>query len=385
VAAGLEQALQFLKSLSFSEAEYAWLREQGGFSEALLEHVRSLRFDGDVDAMPEGTVFFAGEPVLRITATLPLALLVESRLLSLMHFETSIASGAARLVSAAGGRRLIDMGLRRAHGAEAALLAARAAYLAGFDGTSTADASRRFGIPALGAVGVRPFDAGASTLDAIARTPTERVALLVGIDAMGPTQESLLGLARAVEADAARFAGRPRDIDDLPASARALRRLLDAAGLDGMRIFATGALDEDGIAALLADDAPVDGFALGGWLSSASDTGFVDAVYAMQHYGDGAATSGTSRMSGAPTWPGPRNVVRRIGADGRIEADLVLGEHEVGDREALMRPCMRAGKRVGRTPTLQESRAYCTRQVATLPESLQRLQPAPETVLVTTR
>ncbi len=379
VAAGLEQALQFLKSLSFSEAEFAWLREQGGFSATLLEYTRGLRFDGDVDAMPEGTVFFAREPVLRVTAALPLAMLVESRLLSLVHFETSIASSAARLVSAAGGRRLIDTGLRQAHGAEAALLAARAAYLAGFDGTSTADASRRFGIPAFGALGVRPFDAGISMLDAIARTPAERVELLVGVDPSATPPQRLVELASAFGSDDTRRAGRQLDTGDIPTRARALRRLLDAAGFASLGIFASGALDEDGIAALLVAAAPIDGFGLGRWLSSASDTGFVDAVYALQHY---AASAGTTS---AIVWPGARNVVRRLGAGGRIEADLVMGEHEVGDREALMQPCMRAGKRVGRTPTLQESRAYCTRQVASLPEPLQHLQPTTEAVAVTTR
>ena len=150
VAAGLEQVLQFLETLSFSHGEIEWLRRQGGFSQRLLDHLKTLRFEGDVDAMPEGTVFFAEEPIIRITAPLPQAQLVESRVLNLAHFETLIASKAARVVMAAQGRKLVDFGMRRAHGAEAAMLAARAAYLAGFDGTATAAAGRAYGIPVFG-------------------------------------------------------------------------------------------------------------------------------------------------------------------------------------------------------------------------------------------
>jgi len=150
VCAGLEQALDFLETLSFSEAEIAWLERQGGFSPRLLEHLRHFRFTGDVEAMPEGTVFFADEPILRVTAPLSQAQLVESRLLNIVHLQTLIASKAARIVIAAGGRQLIDFGMRRAHGAEAALFAARSAWLAGFAGTATAEAGLRFGIPVFG-------------------------------------------------------------------------------------------------------------------------------------------------------------------------------------------------------------------------------------------
>ena len=150
VAAGLEQALDFLESLAFTEPEIEWLARQGGFSAGLLERLRGFRFTGDVDAMPEGTVFFADEPVLRVTAPLPQAQLAESRLLNIVHLQTLIASKAARIVLAAGGRQLVDFGMRRAHGAEAALFAARSAWLAGFDGTATAEAGLRYGIPVFG-------------------------------------------------------------------------------------------------------------------------------------------------------------------------------------------------------------------------------------------
>ena len=385
VAAGLEQALQFLKSLSFSEAEFAWLRDHGGHSPELLEYARTLRFNGDVDAMPEGTVFFAGEPILRISAALPLALLVESRLLNLVHFETSIASSAARLVTAAGGRRLIDFGLRQAHGAEAALLAARAAYIAGFDGTCTADASRRFGIPSFGTLGMRPADAGIATLAVLARASPGRITLLIDTSAAATSAESLTVLTSALRRDGDSRGG-PQTDGDTGTRAVALRGLLDATGLAGLTIYASGDLDEEGIATLIDSGAPIDGFGLRGWLSSTAESGLVDAVYAMRHYGSSDDSDASDRTAPGTAWPGARNVLRRLGADGRIECDLIVREREIGDAQALLlQPCMRAGKRVGRAPTLNESRAHHASQVASLPAELRGLRHANRTVPVTTR
>src|SRR5665213_3125912 len=150
VAAGLEQALDYLETLRFDSAEIEWLMDHGGFPAALAPRLREFRFEGDVDAMPEGTVFFPDEPILRVTAPLPQAQLVESRLLNIVHFQTLIAAKATRMRTAAQDRKLIDFGMRRTHGAEAALFVARAAWLAGFDGTATAEAGRRFGIPVVG-------------------------------------------------------------------------------------------------------------------------------------------------------------------------------------------------------------------------------------------
>ena len=384
VAAGLEQALQFLKSLSFSEAEFAWLRDHGGHSPQFLEYARTLRFNGDVDAMPEGTVFFAGEPILRISAALPLALLVESRLLNLVHFETSIASSAARLVIAAGGRRLIDFGLRQAHGAEAALLAARAAYIAGFDGTCTADASRRFGIPSFGTLGMRPADAGIATLAVLAHASPGRITLLIDTSAAATSAESLAVLTSALRRDADSRGG-PQTDGDTGARAVALRGLLDATGLADLTIYASGDLDEEGIATLIDSGAPIDGFGLRGWLSSAGESGLVDAVYAMRHYGSSDDSSASDRAAPGNAWPGARNVLRRHGVDGLIECDLIVHEREIGEAQALLQPCMRAGKRVGRAPTLSESRAHHVSQVASLPAELRGLRHADRTVPVTTR
>jgi nicotinate phosphoribosyltransferase len=150
IAAGLEQVLEFLDGLRFTPEELDWLAAGGRFGKNLLDYLAGLRFTGDIHAMPEGTVFFADEPILRVTATLPEAQLIETRVINLLQFQTMIAAKAARMVLAAPGKRLVDFGLRRAHGAEAGLMAARASYIAGFAGTATVLADKRFGIPIFG-------------------------------------------------------------------------------------------------------------------------------------------------------------------------------------------------------------------------------------------
>ena len=151
IAAGLEQALDFLETLRFSPDEIDWLARSGRFGQGLARIILvQLRFTGDVHAMPEGTVFFANEPILRVTAPLPEAQLVETRLINILHFQSLIASKAARIVLAAPGKLLVDFGLRRAHGAEAGVMAARASYIAGFAGTATMLAEKIYGIPTFG-------------------------------------------------------------------------------------------------------------------------------------------------------------------------------------------------------------------------------------------
>src|SRR5208337_3442889 len=182
MAAGLEQAVAFLEAMRFTPDELAWLRASGMFSPAFLDGLGELRFTGDVDAMPEGTVCFPDEPILRVTAPLPQAQLVETRLINLLHFQTVIASKAARMVLAAPGRQLVDFGLRRAHGAEAGLLAARASYLAGFAGSATMLANRDFGIPVVGTMAhsfVQAHDDEATAFEHFARVRPQALTLLI--------------------------------------------------------------------------------------------------------------------------------------------------------------------------------------------------------------
>jgi nicotinate phosphoribosyltransferase len=379
VAAGLEQALQFLEPLAFTDDELAWVEAQGGFSPALLDHLRGLRFTGDVDAMPEGTVFFPDEPILRVTAPLPVAQLVESRLLNIVHLQTLIASKAARVVLAAPGRTLIDFGMRRAHGAEAALFAARASYLAGFDGTATAEAGRVYGIPAFGTMAHSFVQAHASEADAFlafARSRPQRPTLLVD------TYDTLAGVDRVIEiaprlaAEGVEVGGVRLDSGDLAALARESRRRLDAAGLVTVRIFASGNLDEWRVAELLAAGAPIDGFGIGTALGTSSDAPSIDAVYKLQQY---VGLARRKRSTGKATWPGVKQVWRRHGADGRLAGDRVQLAEEPGEGKVLLQPTMRAGRRLAAPRTLAEARGHAAAELAALPEPMRGLgvEPAP--------
>ncbi|MCM5571279.1 nicotinate phosphoribosyltransferase [Burkholderiaceae bacterium FT117] len=401
VAAGLEQALDFLETLSFSEQDLEWLAGQG-FPKRFVDSLREFRFTGDVDAMPEGTVFFPDEPVLRVTAPLPQAQYVESRLLNIVHFQTLIASKAARVVLAARGRQLVDFGMRRAHGAEAALFAARAAWLAGFDATATAEAGRLWGIPVRGTmahsfVQAHPSEAGA--FEAFARARPQRPVLLVDTWDTEAAVAKAIALAPKLAADGIAIGGVRLDSGDLAAHARAVRAMLDDAGLRETIVFASGNLDEYRIARLLADAAPIDGFGVGTALDVSADAPALDAVYKLQAY---AGVARRKRSEGKATWPGAKQVWRSFDANGTAVGDTVRLIHETAGQAAearpaagpgagepdagaaggsaadwpLLQPAMRGGRRVGSAPTLQAARERCASQLASLPAATRSLEKA---------
>jgi nicotinate phosphoribosyltransferase len=378
VAAGLEQALDFLEQLSFGDAEIAWLERQGGFSQQLLDYLRHWRFEGEVHAMPEGTLFFADEPVLRITAPLPQAQFVESRLLNIVHFQTLIASKAARVVLAAPGRLLVDFGMRRAHGAEAALFAARATYLAGFAGTATAQAAMHFGLPVFGTMAhsfVQAHASESAAFEAFARSRPKRPVLLVDTYDTEAAVAALPALARRLAADGIRLGGVRLDSGDLAAHARAVRRLLDDAGLRQLTVFASGNLDEYRIAQLLADAAPIDGFGVGTALDTSADVPALDAVFKLQAY---AGQARRKRSEGKATWPGAKQVARRLGGDGCLLHDTVQLDDEAlpPGSAPLLQAVMRGGRRLAPSPALDAVRAHHAAQMRTLPRALRGLAPA---------
>ncbi len=377
MAAGLEQCLSFLEGLKVSEAELDYLRTSGQFGADFIEALTSFRFSGDVHAMPEGTVFFPDEPILRITAPLPEAQFVETRLINLLNFQTVIASKAARMVLAAQGRQLVDFGLRRAHGAEAGVLAARASYLAGFSGSATVEAGRRFGLPVYGTMAhsfVQAFDEEAAAFDAFARARSDRVILLID------TYDTVRGARRAVEVasrlktDGIRLAGVRLDSGDLGDLARKVRMVLDAGQCADAVIFASGGLDEGAIAGLLETGAPIDGFGVGTSLTTSSDALALDCAYKLQEYA-GLARRMTSE--GKATWPGRKQVWRRHDERGMFAGDLVSTEDAVGDGTPVISPVMQAGRRLLPSASLDDARAHAARELSRLPPQLRALRPAP--------
>lgn len=377
VAAGLAQLLDWLEDMRVSGEEIDWLRATHSFDPRFLDRLAGLRFTGDVHAMPEGTVFFPDEPIVRVAAPIAEAQLVEPRLINLLHFETIVASKAARCVLAAPGRVLVDFGLRRAHGAEAALLAARAAYVAGVSGTSNVLAGMRFGIPTYGTMAhsfVQAHDDEAEAFRRFARDRREHVVLLIDTYDTEVAAEKVVAIAPELAAEGIRIEGVRLDSGDLAEHARRVRRILDDGGLPHVSIFASGSLDEWIVHELLAAGAPIDGFGTGTRLDTSADAPSLDCAYKLTEY---AGLARRKRSEGKASWPGRKQVFRRRAADGTLRDDVLTIDGDPQDGEPLLRPVMRAGRRLAPSASLAEVRARTAAELAALPPALRRLDPAP--------
>ncbi len=376
LAGGLQQVVEYLEQLAFTSAEIDFLAGLGLFTPDFLDHLARLRFTGSVHALPEGTPFFADEPVLRVTAPILEAQLVESRVLNLVHFQTLVASKALRTILVARGRYLVDFGMRRAHGAEAALYAARAAFLAGFDATATVEAGRRFDIPLSGTMAHSFVEAHASEVEAFRsflRWHPGPGTLLIDTYDTARGAERAAGLVRAGGAGAgAGFVQSVRiDSGDLDAESRRVRAILDGQGCGEVRIVASGNLDEYRIARLLDAGAPVDAFGVGTSLDTSADAPSLDIAYKLEEY---AGRPRRKRSPGKVTWPGRKQVWRRRGADGLLAGDTLALADETVEGEPLLREVMRDGRRCAELPSLPAARAYCRACVAELPAALRSLE-----------
>jgi len=373
MAAGLEQALEFLETLAFSAAEIDWLASTCRFSTRLLDHLAALRFTGDVHAMAEGTVCFPDEPLLRVTAPLPLAQLVESRLMNILHFQSLVASKAARVKLAAGDKLVVDFGMRRAHGAEAGLMAARASYIAGFAGTATVLAEQLFAIPTFGTMAhsyIEAHDDEATAFENFARARPNNLTFLLDTYDTEAAARKVVALAHRLEQDGITVRAVRLDSGDLVALANSVRRILDAGGCPDVTIFASGGLDEDTVDAMLRVGAPIDGFGVGTSLTTSADAPSLDCAYKLQEY---AGLARRKRSSGKVTWPGRKQVWRSYGADGRMAGDVLGLEGDPPAGEPLLRLVMQNGRRIDPPPTLADIRETAQRELARLPEPLRSL------------
>jgi nicotinate phosphoribosyltransferase len=386
LAAGLHQALDFLENLRFSSAEIEWLKSTGRFNKNLLEYLGDFRFTGEVHAMAEGTAFFAGEPILRVTAPLPQAQLVESRLINILHFQSLVAAKAARCVLAARGKLLVDFGMRRAHGAEAALFAARASYLAGFAGTATVLAGQSFDIPLYGTMAhsfIEVQDDEAAAFEIFARARPDNVVLLLDTYDTEAAARKVVTLAPRLKASGIAIRGVRLDSGDLADLAKKVRAILDAGGLQDVTIFASGGLDEDVLAAFAQTHAPIDGFGIGTSLTTSSDVPAIDSVYKLQEYG---GVPRRKRSEKKATWPGRKQVWRRYDTDGRMAGDRITLDdapspaaaragNKRGGGEPLLHGVIRDGRRLAPAPSLDQIRSHAKRELERLPEPLRRLEP----------
>ena len=377
LAAGLEQVLDYLSELKVTQEELAWLDQSKRFRSRLLRFLESFRFTGDVEAMPEGTTFFPHEPILRIVAPLPQAQLVESRVMNLLNFQTMVASKAARSVLVSDGKPLIDFGLRRAHGAEAGLLAARASYLAGFSGTATVLAGMAYGIPLYGTMAhsfVQAHQDEVLAFEHVALAQPENVVLLIDTYDTEAAASKVVSLARALKAKGITVKGVRLDSGDLAAHAKKVRRILDEGGLPHAQILASGNLDEYRLRDLIRVGAPIDSFAVGTAMTTSSDAPSLDCAYKLQEYADRPCRK---RSEGKATWPGRKQVYRHQTRDGYLDHDIVTTHDDQLPGEPLLHPVMKNGCRIAPSPGLAEVRRRATAQLRQLPEPLRVLETVP--------
>ncbi len=377
IAAGLEQALDYLESLRFTSEDLEWLRKSGRFSREFCHSLEHFRFTGDVHAMPEGTIFHPDEPILRVTAPLPQAQFIESRIINILHFQTMVASKAARCVLVAPDKLLVDFGMRRAHGAEAALLAARASYIAGFTGTATVLAGVKFDIPVFGTMAhsfIEAHDSEELAFEHFARAQPGNVVLLIDTYDTEAGAHKVARLAPRLKEQGITVKAVRLDSGDLGAHARNVRRILDQGGQQDIDIFTSGGLDENALRQLLEAGAPIDGFGVGTSMDVSDDAPYLDCAYKLQEYGGRARRK---RSEGKATWPGRKQVYRKYAADGWMSEDVVSLEGDAQQGEPLIRAVMRAGQRIGPPERLDEIRRRAAAELGRLPPHLRALATEP--------
>jgi nicotinate phosphoribosyltransferase len=365
VAAGLEDCLRFLEALSFAPDDLAYLGTIG-FDDAALDAFRELRFDGDVWAVPEGRIVYANEPIIEVTAPMPVAQLVETYLLNVVTTHTTLASKAARYVLAAGGRDLVDFALRRTHGLEAGIAVARGSAIVGFVATSNVEAARRLGLRPSGTMAhsyIEAFPSERAAFETFAEDVPGRLTFLVD------TYDTVNGVRTAIEVIRERgltgSLGVRLDSGDLDALSRQARTLLDEAGMPTVKIFASGGLEEKHVEQLVRDGAPIDAFGIGTMMGVSYDAPSLESVYKLVRYAGQPAMKLSARKG---TLPGEKQVFRT-----RDEDTIALRE-EALDGEPLLVPVMRAGARTHPLGGIAQAHERFVQDLSAVPEVARRLE-----------
>ena len=373
VAAGMEDAADFLASFRFTAEEIDHLGSLDRFSPDFLAHLADLRFSGAAWAMREGRVCFPEEPLLEVTAPVIEAQLVETAVLNTLSLQTTLATKAARCVEAARGRALVDFSLRRAQGEDAGMQAARTGYLAGFDATSNVAAGMEYGIPVSGTLAhsfIMCFEREEEGLRAFARSFPDGTILLID------TYDTLAGARTAVkiadelERNGHRLRGVRLDSGDMAEQSKGVRRILDEAGHGEVKIFASGGFDEYKIGRVLARGAPIDGFGVGTKWGVSADAPYLDSAYKLVEYGGRQVLKFSSSKR---TLVSPKQVFRVAGEDGPA-GDIIGLRGEKREHPALLEPLVEEGRRLREPVPLEEARSACTAEIASLPGECRRLR-----------
>lgn len=374
IAAGLDQVVDYLTGLAFTASDIEYLRSTGFFHDRFLQHLQQVTFTGDVHAIPEGSIVFADEPLLRVTAPLPVAQLVETRIINLLMFQTMIASKAVRMRLAAPEAVLIDFGLRRAHGEEAGVLAARAGFLGGLDGTATVQAGQFFGIPLFGTMAhsfVQAHDSESEAFLHFATSQPKNVVLLIDTYDTEKGAKKVVALAAELREKNINIKGVRIDSGDLASSAHRVRSILDNGGLADTKIFLSSSLDEYAISSLTEAAAPVDGYGIGTRMITSSDYPYLDCAYKLVEY---AGKGRRKRSASKQTWPGRKQVYRQYNEQGLLTRDTLTIESDHLPGKPLLEPVIERGKCTGNRPPLAAIRNHALSELATLPEPFRQLE-----------
>lgn len=376
VAAGVATVLEYLEQVHFPASALAYLRETGRFTQDFLDYLAEWRFRGTVMALPEGSVFFINEPVVEVTAPIIHAQLVESFIVNAIHVQTLIASKASRCVQAAAGRTLIDFSLRRTHGTDAGLKVARASYLAGFEATSNVLAGQVYGIPIAGTMAhsyVTSFQEEIESFRAYATTyPQHSVLLIDTYDTLtGAKRAALVGQEMAQKGY--KLLGVRLDSGDMTALSKEVRAILNAAGLQDVRIVASGGFDEYGIEQAVRDGACIDMFGVGTKMGVSADAPYYDMAYKLVKYDNRPVMK---LSTGKMTLVDDKQIWRRMVNGQYVEDSIALRQETLDstDVQPLLHCVMRQGRTVGLGPRLREARARHAEEMARLPEPYRRLQ-----------
>ncbi len=375
--AGLEQALLYLQSIKFTKEQLLYLKKQG-FKQDFLDYLAGFKFTGEVWAVPEGSLTFPNEPLMRVTAPIIEAQIVETFLLNTINLQTMIGTKTSRVIHAAKGKSVIEFGLRREPGIDAGLKVARASYIAGCQGTSNVLAGMAYNIPVFGTMAhsfIMSYHKEIDAFRAFSKTFPDKSTLLVDTyDDLAGTEKAVV-VAKELEAEGFRLGGVRLDSGNLAETSKQVRKILDDHGLSYVKVFASGDLDEFKIEQLYNEGARIDAFGVGTKMGTSSDRPYLDVIYKLceTQNKDGTFTPIMKLSKGKLTLPGRKQVYRLKNQDGVFKKDLIALADEDIDGEPLLLKVMEEGKLTYELPLLDQIRANAASNLSKLPEKYKAL------------
>jgi nicotinate phosphoribosyltransferase len=375
--AGLEQVLQYLQTIKFTEEHLSYLKKQG-FNKDFLTYLRNFKFTGDVWAVPEGTIAFPNEPLIRITAPIIEAQLVETFLLNTINLQTMIATKASRVIHAAKGKSVIEFGLRREPGIDAGVKVARSTYIAGCQGTSNVLAGMVYGIPVFGTMAhsfIMSYPKEIDAFRAFAKTFPDKSTLLIDTYNDIAGAEKAVIVAKELEAKGCKLGGVRLDSGDMLENSKKIRKILDNQGLDYVKIFASGDLDEFKVAQLLEEGAKIDAFGVGTKMGTSADRPYLDIIYKLceTKTSNGEFSPIMKLSKDKITLPGRKQVYRFTDHDGTFKKDVITLADEHADGEPLLVKVMEQGMLTYKLPSLIQIRETAAENLAKLPKKYKEL------------